>query len=163
MGGSILQHTNLNGVADYKGALDKLCELARYDLFLFEKNFDGLGFNNEARYASLRHFLLSSPNNKLYVLAHDVHYLATQCARMAMLLRQFGHGMHIYQTPQHLKHLTEPFAIADDNHYVRRFHFDDPRGVLALNDPEQARALKSRFLEMWADAHPAISATTLGL
>lgn len=158
-----LQHTKLDGVVDYKDALDQLCNLARHELYLFEKDYDGLGYNGEARYESLRHFLLANPNNRLYVLAHDVRYLSTQCARMTMLLRQFGHGMYIYQTPKHLQHISEPFAVADDSHYVRRFHFDDPRGIFAQNDPEQARALKSRYLEMWASSHPAASGTTLGL
>lgn len=158
-----LEHDKLDGIDDYKTALDQLCGLAQHELYLFEKNYDGLGYNGEARYETLRRFLLANPNNRLYVLAHDVHYLATQCARMTMLLRQFGHSMHLYQTPKHLQHLTEPFAVADDSHYVRRFHFDDTRGIFARNDPQQARALKSRFLEMWASSHPAAPATTLGL
>lgn len=163
MNESGLQHTALDGVQDYSAALDALCGLAQRDLYLFEKNFDGIGFNSEARYETLRHFLLANSANRLYVLAHDTRYLASQCARMSMLLGQFGHSMHIYQTPKNLQHITEPFAVADTNHYVRRFHFDDPRGIYAQNDPSAARALQSRFMEMWASSHPAISATTLGL
>ena len=158
-----LQHTQLDGTKDYNAALDTLCGLARHNLYFFEQNFDGLGFNSEVRYQTLRHFLLANPANRLQVLAHDTRYLSTQCARMTLLLKQFGHGMFIFQTPKNLRHLTEPFAVADDDHYVRRFHFDDPRGIFAQHDPSAARALKSRFLEMWASSHPATSATTLGL
>ncbi|BBI98969.1 hypothetical protein FGKAn22_06620 [Ferrigenium kumadai] len=158
-----LQHNKLDGIADYTGALDGLCKLAEHNLYLFEKNYDGLGFNSEARYETLRRFLLASPNNRLYVLAHDTRYLSTLCPRMTMLLRQFGGSMFIHQTPPHLQQISEPFAVADDSHYVRRFHFDDPRGILALNDPENARALKSRFLEIWEASHSAVSATKLGL
>lgn len=157
------QHTRLDGIADYSAALDTLCKLARRDLYLFDRNFDGLGFNSEARSETLRHFLLANPANRLFILAHDTHYLSTLCPRMMLLLRQFGSGMFIYQTPQHLRQISEPFAIADDAHCLRRFHFDDPRGILAQHDPENARALKSRFLEMWSASHPAVSATTLGL
>lgn len=157
------QHTKLDGIKDYSAALDTLCSLAQRDLYLFEKNFDGLGFNSEARYTTLRKFLLTNPENRLHILAHDTRYLSSQCARMSMLLEQFGHGMFIYQTPPHLQHITAPFSIADNEHYVRRFHFDDPRGILAQHDPSEARALKSRFEEMWAESHPAVSATTLGL
>ncbi|HEX5338971.1 MAG TPA: hypothetical protein VFW53_11090 [Gallionella sp.] len=163
MNNDTLQHTRLDGIADYTAALDTLCGLARHDLCLFEKNYDGIGFNSEARYETLRRFLLASPNNRLHVLAHDTRYLATLCPRMMMLLRQFGGSMFIYQTPKNLHHITEPFAIADDSHYVRRFHFDDPRGILAQHDPENARALKSRFQEMWSASHPAVSGTTLGI
>jgi len=122
-----------------------------------------LGYNTESRYTTLRNFLLASPNHRLFVLAHDTHYLSTFCPRMLMLLRQFGTGMFIYQTPKNLQYISEPISVADDDHYVRRFHFDDPRGILASHDPENARALKSRFLEMWASSHPAVSATKLGL
>lgn len=158
-----LQHSKLDGIADYTAALDALCQLAQHNLYLFEKNYDGLGFNSEARYETLRRFLLASPNNRLHVLAHDTRYLATLCPRMMMLLRQFGGSMFIHQTPPHLKQISEPFAVADDAHYVRRFHFDDPRGILALHDPENARALKGRFLELWEASHSAVSPGKLGL
>jgi len=158
-----LQHIRLDGIVDYTAALDTLCQLAQHKLCLFEKNYDNLGFNAEARYETLRNFLLANPLNRLFLLAHDTHYLSTLCPRMMMLLRQFSGSMFIYQIPVNFHQATEPFSIADDTHYVRRFHFDDPRGILAKHDPENARALQSRFMEIWLASHPAISATTLGL
>jgi hypothetical protein len=158
-----LQHTRLDGIGDYIAGLDTLCKLAQHNLYLFEKDFDGLGYNTEARYTTLRTFLLANPAHRLFVLTHDTHYLSTRCPRMMMLLHQFGTSMFIYQTPKNLQHISEPFSVADDAHYVRRFHFDDPRGILAQHDPEKARTLKSRFLEMWATSHPAASTTRLGL
>ena len=158
-----LQHTQLNGINDYTAALDTLCKLAQRNLYLFEKDFDGLGYNSEARYTTLRNFLLANPAHRLFVLAHDTHYLSTMCPRMLMLLEQFGTGMFIYQTPKHLQYISEPFSVADESNYVRRFHFDDPRGILGQHDPEKALALKSRFLEMWESSHPAVSVTKLGL
>jgi len=158
-----LQHTALNGTADYIAALDTLCSLAQHSLYIFEKNFEDIGFNSEARHDTLRRFLLANPANRLHLLAHDARPIVQHCPRLMLLLRQFGHSMHIYQTPQHLLHLSEPFAVADESHYVRRFHFDDPRGILAQHDVESARVLKSRFTEMWSSSHPALSATTLGL
>lgn len=157
------QHNHLDGIADYTAALDTLCKLAQHNLYLFEKDYDGLGFNSEARYEVLRNFLLASPANRLFVLAHDTRYLSTLCPRMMMLLRQFGNSLLIHQTPVHLHHIAEPFSIADDTHSVRRFHFDDPRGILAQHDPEQARTLKSCFMEIWSASNLAVTATTLGL
>lgn len=156
-------HTHLDGIADYTAALDTLCGLARRNLYLFEQDYDGLGFNSEARYETLRHFLLANPANRLYILAHDIHYLSTLCPRMTMLLRQFDDRLLIHQTAKSLLHVTAPFSVADNTHYVRRFHFDDPRGLMAQNDPENARALESLYMEMWASSHPALSSTVLGL
>lgn len=160
---SELQHTALNSNADYIAALDTLCGLAQHELIVFEKNYDNIGFNSEARYDTLHAFLLANPNNRLLLLAHNTSYLVQYCPRMMMLLRQFAHSMHIHQTPAHLQQVSEPFAVADQTHYVRRFHFDDPHGILAQNDPEGARMLHSRFQEMWGASHPGAAANTLGL
>jgi len=163
MSENTIQHNKLEGVIDYADALDKLCKLAEHNLYLFEKNFDGMGFNSEARYSTLRNFLLASPVHRLFLLAHDTRWLSMECPRMMMLLRQFGASMFVYQTPKNLQHITEPFSVADNSHFVRRFHFDDPRGIFGTNDPGSARVLQSRFLEMWASSRQGISSTTLGL
>lgn len=158
-----LRHAALNGSAEYVAALDVLCASARHTLLLFEKDFDNLGFNSAARYDVLRHFLLGSPNARLHLLAHDVRPLVSFCPRMMMLLRQFGHAMHIHQTPLNLRHVSAPFAVADEQHSVRRYHFDDVRGIWAQNDPESALLLKSRFEEMWEGSRPGAAPDALGL
>lgn len=163
MSDDTLQHVKLAGSADYIAALDTLCGLARHSLFIFEKDFDNIGFNSEARFNLLRSFLLANPNNRLQLLAHDTRPMMQYCPRLMILLRQFGHNMFIYQTPESLEHLTEPFAVADESHYVRRFHFDDTQGILARNDGEYARLLKSRFIEMWAASHPSALTSTFSL
>ena len=158
-----LQHTALNSMADYISALDTLCGLAKRNLLIFDKNFEDIGLNSAARENTLRHFLLSNPAGHLHLLTHDARSATQHCSRLLSLLRQFSHCMHIYQTPKHLHHLSEPFAVADEIHYIRRFHFDDPSGLLAQHDPEKARAFKAQFDEMWAASRPGVTATTLGL
>ncbi len=158
-----LKHTQLNGTPDYIEALDTICGLATRSLCIFEQDFDGLGFNSEKRYDLLYHFLLSNPYNRLYLLAHSMNYLSRDCPRIGMLLRNFSHNMQVFRTPQHMMNVSEPFAVADEKHFVRRFHFDDTRGILALNDPQGARALHSQFNEMWAASRPGLSGTTTGL
>lgn len=158
-----LQHTLFDGVIDYIAALDTVCASARHSLNIFEQDFSDIGFNSEARYEALRHFLLGSTNNRLRLLAHDPQHLVRFCPRMMMLLREFSHSMEIFQTPAHMKGVTEPFAVADNANFVRRYHFDDARGLLAKNDPEGARLLNSRFQEMWQASHPGATPTRLGL
>ena len=155
------QHTRLEGIADYTAALDTLCKLAQRNLYLFDQDFDGFGYNTETRFATLRNFLLAGPAQQLFVLAHDTSYLSTRCPRMMTLLHQFGTGMFVHQTPKNLHYISEPFAVSDQGNFVRRFHFDDPRGILARHDPEQARTLQSRFLQMWAVSHPTPSTAKL--
>lgn len=155
MGDDTLQHTRLDGIADFIAALDTLLGLARHRLCLFDWDFAGQGYDSAVRHETLRNFLLASPANRLFVLAHDTTHLATCCPRMMSLLHQFGTGMFVHQTPRHLQHVSEPFCVADESHSLRLFHFDDARGILCLHDPETARALQSRFLEMWPLSQPA--------
>lgn len=163
MNEAVVQHTVINGTAEYIAALDALCASAQRTLLIFENDFENIGFNTETRFNTLRSFLLASPNARLHLLAHDTQVLARFCPRMMLLLRQFSHNMSIRQTPAHLRHITEPFAVADETGFVRCFHFDDARGVWAQNDHREARLFKSRFEEMWATSRPGASATTLGL
>jgi hypothetical protein len=163
MNDASLQHTTFDGIADYIAALDTVCGSAQRSLNIFEKDFSDIGFNSEARCDALRHYLLSGSNNRLQLLAHDPQHLIRFCPRMMLLLKDFSHSMAIHQTPSHLHDVTEPFAVADDLHYVRRYHFDDARGLLAMNDPQGARELNSRFHEMWLTSHPGASPTRLGL
>jgi hypothetical protein len=158
-----LQHTKFDGISDYVAAMDEVCELAQQSILIFENDFDSLGFNSEKRFTHLRRFLLSGPKVRLHLLAHDTQPLVRYCPRIMILLKQFSHLMHIYQTPVNLRHLTAPFAIADARHFVRRFHFNDTRGIFAQNDPEGAIVLSSRFEEMWESSHPGASSTTIGL
>ncbi len=158
-----LQHINLSGSADYVAALDTICGSAKHNLIIFEKDFVNIGFETATRFEMLRNLLLANPNNRVQLLAHDTRPMSQYCPRLMMLLRQFGHNMFIYQTPKHLQNVTEPFAVADDSQFLRRFHFDDTRGLLGRNDVEMARLLKSRFTEMWQASQPSSSTSTFSL
>ncbi len=159
----VQQHTPFDGVADYIAALDKVCGMAQRTLNIFENNFADIGFNAESRYDSLRHFLVSSSTSRLQLLAHDPQHLIRFCPRMMMLLREFNHSMAIYQAPAPTEIYTEAFAVADNAHFVRRYHFEDSRGLFAKNDAEGARQLDSRFQEMWMASHSGATPTKLGL
>ena len=157
------QRLQLLSNVDYLAALDTICGLVKSKLFIFEKDFIDIGFNSRARFEILRSFLLSNPNNRLQLLAHDTRNISQYCPRLMTLLQQFGHNMFIYQTPKNLQHLTEPFAVADESNYVRRFHFDDTRGVFVQNDGEKGRVLNARFGEMWQASQPNSATSTFRL
>jgi hypothetical protein len=158
-----LKHTPIDGLSEYISALDTICASAKNSLNIFEKNYEGLGFNGEARCESLRRFLLANPYNRLNLMVYDPKPLLSSCPRLLLLLRQFGHNMSINQPPKMLQKSTEPFTVADGVHYVRRFHFDAMRGLQAVNDPVEAGLLNSKFKDMWSSARPCASGTTLGL
>ena len=158
-----LKHVILNSTAEYVLALDALCGQAKQNLIIFEKDFTNIGFNSAARLEVLRNFLLANPNNRFHLLAHDARPMSQYCPRLMTLLNQFNHNMFIFQTPKILQRITEPFAVADESEYVRRYHFNDSRGILAHNDGSNARLLISRFMEMWGVSKPSVLTSTFKL
>lgn len=158
-----LQHTKLEGIADYVAAIDTLIGLARRAIRVFDHNLENTGFNSAKRQELLRGFLLANCNNRLQIVVHDPEYLARNCPRMLLLLTRFSHAISIHRTESHAQAVTDPFIVADGDHYARRYHFEDTRGLLALHDPLEAHALNERFGELWEASSPALFATTLGL
>jgi hypothetical protein len=156
------QHTKLEGAREYEAALDTLLARPRRTLRIFDREL-GPGFNSPQRYDLLRAFLMRSRANRLYIVLHDVSGLARDCPRVLNLLRSFSHAISIQETEPQAKGVYDPFALADERDYVHRFHYEDARAVLALDDPQGAHGLVRRFQEIWEASVPAVSATTLGL
>ena len=57
----------------------------------------------------------------------------------------------------------DPLVLADDRHYLHRFHVDGARAALAFDAPLAARPLVTRFEEIWATGEPGLTGTVLGL
>ena len=71
----------------------------------------------------------------------------------------FSHG----EPQAHAKRVYDPFALADERDHLHRFHYEDSRALLALDDPAGTQPFLDRFQELWEASGPAASATTLGL
>lgn len=159
----VLLHRQLNSTADYTEALDVLIGLARHRLRIFDYNLEDGGYTTLRRYDLLRTFLLASRSNRLEIVLHDTDYLTRFCPRILGLLKQFSHAITIRETTPQAKAIYDPFAIADEACFLHRFHYDNPRALLALHDIEGSHVLIKRFEEIRAASAPAIPATTLGL
>lgn len=155
-------HTNFTGKTEYEEYLDQVIAHAQHDLRVFDHNLES-SFNSPARHEALRHFLLASRRNRMRVVVHDASRIERNCPRMVQLLRNFSHAVVLHETQPQAKGIYDPFVVADELHAVRRFHFDDLRGLFTLNDPIEAHTLVERFEEIWEASTPAASVTTLGL
>lgn len=156
------QHRKIEGNAEYEDALDTLFGRPGRKLRIFDRQL-GRGFAGAHRYELLRHFLLVSRANRIQVVLHDATNLQRDCARLILLLRQFSHALTIHETEPHAKRVYDPFVVMDERDYLHRFHYDDSRGLLALDDPHNAHGFVQRFEEIWEASAPALSGTTLGL
>jgi hypothetical protein len=159
----VLLHRQLNSTGDYVEAIDILIEHAVHRLRIFDYNLEDGGYTTLRRHDLLRSFLLAKRSNRLEIVLHDIDYLTRFCPRIISLLKQFSHAITIRQTTPQAKGIYDPFAIADEDCFLHRFHYDDPRAMLALHDLEGSHVLIKRFEEIQAASAPAITTTTLGL
>lgn len=155
-------HQRIETRTGLETGIDQILPMARRRILVFARSLDQ-EWNQDVRFDALRHFCLESRRNQARILVHDPQPAYRKCPRLLGLLRQFSHVISIHETHHQAKGVYDPFVMADGRHYLHRFHFDQPQGVLALDDPIGAKPLVDRFEELWANAEPAISATTLGL
>ncbi len=154
--------TKFTGNTEYQDYVDEVISLAQYEIRIFDQQLEK-AFNSPERYDALRHFLLSSRRNRLRIAVHDASKMERDCPRMLELLRSFNHAMTIHETMPEAKNVYDLFVIADETHSVRRFHFNDLRGLYARDDPIEAHTLVERFEEIWEASAPAVAPTTIGL
>lgn len=157
------EHRPLLGRQEYTEALDQLIGLATRTLRIFDRNLEGAGYETLARAEALKNFLATDRANRLQLAVHDVSFLTQSCPRLVSLLKYYGHAIEIRETMDEAKGVYDPFAIADETHYLHRFHYQQNRAELALDDPAGSQALIRRFEEIWLTSVPAAPATTLGI
>ena len=155
--------TYLNGRIEYQEALDTVIDHARYTLRIFDFDLHDGGYNAVPRYDRLKRFLLASSKNRLLIVLHRVDYLKRDCPRMLNLLREHSEAVFIHQTNAEARNVFDPLLIADDAHYVHRFHYEQPRAECVLNDLALTQPFLQRFEEIWQASTLAVAATTIGL
>ena len=156
-------HRKLDGRIELEEAINKVIPLAQRQLRIFDYNLSDCGYNSPTRFDLLRDFLLASRANRLDIVLHDTDYLTRQCPRMMLLLRQFSDAIRVNTTSAETKSIYDPFLIVDQVHYVHRFHYNNPRALMALYDAPGALAISQRYDEIWEASIPTTFATTLGL
>jgi len=149
--------------SEYVAAFDELLASVHRELRLFDPDGVQLDLDATVRAERLRQFLLASRDNRLYLVVHDPDFLRRHCSRFLQLLAEFSAVIAIHQTEGEALRAPDCFVLSDLEHFVRRPVATATRGVYAINEYNEARAIRDRFDEIWQSSFQAISATTLGL
>jgi hypothetical protein len=156
------RHTRLEGTTDYEAALDTVIARATHRLRVFDRAL-GPRFDTARRHELLRNFLLANRANRIQIVLHHVDHIVRDCPRLLGLLRSRSGSISIHQTLPDAQGVYDPFAVADECDFVHRFHYEDTRSVLALDDPHGARQFVERFEGILSASRLAPAATPLGL
>jgi hypothetical protein len=159
---SAAREERLDTVAAQADAIDRLIDLATLKLSVFDADLSETGWSSARRAQRLAAFLRKR-HARLSVIVHDIRYLESSCPRFVDLLKVYGHAMQIWRTGIEARSASDALVIADDMHYLHRYHMDQPRATLAISMPAAAKPLVARFEEIWASGEPALGGSVLGL
>lgn len=159
----LLPNTVLNGEQLFSSAIDLVIRQAQREILIFDADLVRGGFAGTDRVEALRTFLAHDRHNRLTVLLHDSAFLTQRCPRLMQLMRLFSHSFMVYQTGEEAQQARDSFVLADNVHYVHRFHVDHARFRYGLDVPSLAQPLRERFDQIMETARHSVSATTLGL
>ena len=146
----------------FQAAAERLLEQPGRELRIFDPDLASLRLNDPSRIEWLERFLLASRTRRIYIAVHSTDHLTRQCPRMVSLVTRFAHAMEVRRTHDTIRELQDAFLVLDSMHYVRRPVAQFFRGAIGLGDETEGLAMRSRFMEIWAESFP-VSATTAGL
>lgn len=149
--------------AAFQAAVDRLLAQGGRELRIFDPDLAPLRLNSPERVARIERFLQASRTRRLYLATHDTNHLARHCPRMTALFRRFSHAIQVQRTHEEICALRDSFLVLDALQFVRRPEATYWRGVICLDDRNEAYAMYARFQEIWVASDPAVPPTTLGL
>jgi hypothetical protein len=153
----------LQGREEGIAALDDLILGAARTLHIFERDLEWGGYDSLARFEALNAFFRRGPDSRVRLVVHDTAFLVRHCPRLMDLYQRYAHVFEIRQTLDEARRVSDPFAVADGRHYVRRFHYDQGGGEAVFDDPVYAALLLRRHEEIWHVSEASVVVTPLGL
>lgn len=153
----------LFGEGLYREATDHVIGLAKHELLIFDHDLGRGDHASSRRFAQLQDFLSRAPGNRLTIVLHETADFASRYPRLFGLLKIYGHAMTVYQTNDQAKVARDSFIVADRQHYLRRFHTDQPRFRYASDDAETVHMLCQRFDELLEATTHTVATHSLGL
>jgi hypothetical protein len=156
------EERRLDTLAEQAQAIDALVELAQVRLLVFDRDLAETGWNGAGRAERIEAFLRRR-DARLSLIVHETRFIEAACPRLVALLKVYSHAMQLWRTGREARSATDALVIADDRHYLHRYHAHQPRATFATSAPAAAKPLLGRFEEIWATGEPALGGSVLGL
>jgi hypothetical protein len=156
-------YTLLTSEAEYRRACDTVLERAQREILIFDRDLVALRLEEKTRLEALAGFLQADSLRRIRVVVHDPVPLERNMPRLMQFIARFLHVIDVRQSPENLRQLADTHLLADEDHGVRRFHVDQPRSALILDDRTYIHPWRQRFEELWEQSHPCLRVNTAGL
>jgi hypothetical protein len=149
--------------AAYRNAIAMTLAVARREIRIFGGDLSDMGLENPERIDLLTGFLAADRHRRMRIIVQDETWLQQRAPRLIGLLRLFGHAIEVRRTPEHLRHLTDRWVLADAAHASIRYHADQPRGKQIWDDEGEVAPQWQRADDLWQESEPCSPAAVTGL
>ncbi|MFA4969100.1 MAG: hypothetical protein WC540_05675 [Sulfuritalea sp.] len=156
-------YTLITSETEYRRACDTVLALAEHEILIFDRDLTALRLEEKARLDVLARFLGTDNLRRIRVVLHDPGPLERNSPRLMQLFGRFSHCLDVRQSPGNLRHLADTHVLVDEKCGVRRFHVDQPRSALIVDDPSYIQPWQQRFDELWELSFPCLRFNTTGL
>jgi len=156
-------YTLLTSETAYRQACDAVLRRAESEILIFDRDLVALRLEEKARIEALTKFLRMDGLRRIRIVLHDPEPVERNAPRLMQLVARFSRVIDIRQSPENLRHLADTHLLADESHGVRRFHADQPRSALIVDDPAYLHPWRQRFEELWELSHPCLRINPTGL
>ncbi|MCK9382160.1 MAG: hypothetical protein M0P95_14000 [Sulfuritalea sp.] len=156
-------YTLLTSEAGYRQACDTILALAEHEILIFDRDLAALRLEEKTRLETLASFLQRAGPHRLRIVLHDPGPMERDAPRLLHLIARFSHVVDMRQSPDNLRQLADTHVLVDEGHGVRRFHVEQPRSALILDDRAYIQPWRQRFEELWELSQPCLRINTTGL
>ena len=149
--------------SDHDSAVLKALSLATSNLRIFDEDLIRLKLEEPEKLKELQRLLEAGSLIRIEIALRNAEPFRRNNPRLMKLLATYPHKLSVIECPPHLATLSDALLIADDRHALIRFHKDNARSRLIIDDTESCQPYRQRFSEILHEGGLAISSTTLGL
>jgi len=148
---------------DYQSAVDRVLAMAEESLLVYGGDLLELKLDSTPRLNLLRRLANQSPRTKIQIALRNGEPLKRENPRFLEFLRTFSDLVSVRQTASSVSHLKDTLIIVDGKYGLIRFHEDQARSKLLIDEVDELAPYLRRFEELWGEHGEEISGSTLGL
>ena len=159
-----MSSTLLTSWSAYDDALQQILDLSPTTLLIFDRDLSALKLEQPQRANSLQRLLAARrATTRLAIVVQNTEFIERDSPRLMNLLATYFPAMTITAAPPQLSALSDSLLIADDKHALIRFHHQQARSRLIIDEDEECRPYCERFSAIVDEGGDPVSPNTLGL
>ncbi|MFT3850688.1 MAG: hypothetical protein QM739_19045 [Propionivibrio sp.] len=149
--------------SEHDASLERILRALSTSLSIFDEDLVRLRLERPENVEILRRFLADGTRHHIRIVLKNAEPFRCRSPRLFKLLATYPAQMTVVQCPEHLHALNDALFIVNDTHALVRFHKDNARARVIVDDAEACLPHVQRFNDIVSEGGEPISATTLGL